>query len=95
MPRWLLRIVAGLAALLALLFFAARMHDGPLGPLPGGPLAAGPLVTEPLADWSEEGFVEGLKTMWAFDKPAVILRVGGVALVVFVIVMGLIGLAID
>ena len=50
--RWLLRIVVGLAALVALLFFAARLHDGPLGPIPGGPLEAGAEVTEPVADWS-------------------------------------------
>jgi hypothetical protein len=49
---------------------------------------------EPLADWSEEGFIEGLKTLWAFDKPAVIIRVGAVVLVVFVLVTGLIGMAI-
>jgi hypothetical protein len=50
--RWLLRIVVGLAALVALLFFAARLHDGPLGPIPGGPLEAGAEVTEPVADWA-------------------------------------------
>ena len=50
--RWLLRIVAGLVALIALVFFGARFHDGPLGPIPGGPLAAGELAKEPVADWS-------------------------------------------
>lgn len=50
--RWLLRIVVALVALVALLFFAARLHDGPLGPIPGGPLEAGPEVSEPVADWS-------------------------------------------
>jgi hypothetical protein len=50
--RWLLRIVVGLVALVALAFFAARLHDGPLGPIPGGPLEAGDEVTEPVADWS-------------------------------------------
>jgi len=50
--RWLLRIVVGLIALVALLFFGARLHDGPLGPIPGGPLEAGAEVTEPVADWS-------------------------------------------
>jgi hypothetical protein len=39
--RWLLRIIVGLIALVALLFFFARLHDGPLGPIPGGPLEAG------------------------------------------------------
>jgi hypothetical protein len=50
--RWLLRIAAVLVALFALLFFGARFHDGPLGPIPGGPLAAGQLVEDPVADWS-------------------------------------------
>jgi hypothetical protein len=50
--RWLLRIVVGLAALVAIAFFAARLHDGPLGPIPGGPLEAGAAVNEPVADWS-------------------------------------------
>lgn len=50
--RWLFRIVAGLVVLVALLFLGARMHDGPLGPIPGGPLVAGEEVREPVADWS-------------------------------------------
>ena len=51
--RWLLRIVVGLIALVALLFFGSRLHDGPLfGPIPGGPLEAGEQVSEPVPDWS-------------------------------------------
>jgi hypothetical protein len=50
--RWLLRIVVALVALVAILFFAARLHDGPLGPIPGGPLEAGPEVSEPVTEWS-------------------------------------------
>jgi hypothetical protein len=50
--RWLLRIAVGLAVLVAALFFGARLHDGPLGPIPGGPLEAGALVSEPVGDWS-------------------------------------------
>ena len=50
--RWLLRIAAVLVVLIALVFFGARFHDGPLGPIPGGPLAAGERVAEPVADWS-------------------------------------------
>jgi len=50
--RWLLRIVAALVALIALLFFGARFHDGPLGPIPGGPLSAGEAVSGPISDWS-------------------------------------------
>jgi len=51
--RWLLRIVVGFVALVALLFFGSRLHDGPLfGPIPGGPLESGEQVTEPVTDWS-------------------------------------------
>jgi hypothetical protein len=50
--RWLLRIAIGIVAVVALIFFAARLHDGPLGPVPGGSLEAGPEVAEPVADWS-------------------------------------------
>ena len=50
--RWLLRIVAVLIAVIALVFVGARFHDGPLGPIPGGPLAAGEVVGEPVTDWS-------------------------------------------
>jgi hypothetical protein len=50
--RWLLRLVLAAIALVALLFFGARLHDGPLGPIPGGALASGPEVTEAIGDWS-------------------------------------------
>ena len=50
--RWLLRIVLVLVALVVLVYFGARCHDGPLGPIPGGALAAGPLVSEPVSDWT-------------------------------------------
>ena len=56
--RWLFRILLGLVALVALVFFGARLHDGPLGPIPGGPLASGTEVTEPVIDWS---FVKDVK----------------------------------
>jgi hypothetical protein len=39
-------------ALLALLFLGARLHDGPLGPIPGGALEAGEEVAVPVTDWS-------------------------------------------
>jgi hypothetical protein len=52
MVRWLVRIVLGLAVLAALVYYGARLRDGPLGPIPGGPLRAGELVSEPVADWS-------------------------------------------
>ena len=50
--RWLVRIVVGLVVLLALVFFGARLHDGPLGPIPGGPLEAGELVSLEVPSWS-------------------------------------------
>jgi len=50
--RWMVRIAAVLALLVAALFLGARLHDGPLGPIPGGPLEAGALVSDPVGDWS-------------------------------------------
>ena len=50
--RWLVRIVTALVAVIALVYFGARFHDGPLGPIPGGPLEAGDAVTAPVTDWS-------------------------------------------
>jgi len=50
--RWVIRIVAFVALLIAFLVVGARFHDGPLGPIPGGPLASGEIVTQPVADWS-------------------------------------------
>ena len=50
--RRALRILAGLAALLALAAVGVRLlAGGPVGPLPGGWLR-GELVAEPVADWS-------------------------------------------
>ncbi len=80
--RWLFRIVVGLVVLLVLLFLGARLHDGPIGPIPGGPLAAGEMASEPVADWSfatDVGEVElqlasqqRSRTTWilVFDKKA-------------------------
>jgi len=50
--RWLLRIVVGLAILVGLVFAGARLHDGPLGPIPGGPLVSGPIAAPLIEDWS-------------------------------------------
>jgi hypothetical protein len=52
MVHWLLRIVLALLVLGALVYYGARLGDGPLGPIPGGPLRKGELVAEPVADWS-------------------------------------------
>jgi hypothetical protein len=50
--RIAVRVLTALFALIVMVFFGARLHDGPLGPIPGGPLEAGELVSEPVADWS-------------------------------------------
>ena len=50
--RWLLGSLVALSALVVALFFGARLHDGPLGPIPGGALASGDWADAPAADWS-------------------------------------------
>jgi hypothetical protein len=54
------KIVLVIAALVGLLFAAARLHDGPLALIPGGPLSAGNLVATPVTDWS---FADPLETI--------------------------------
>jgi hypothetical protein len=50
--RWLVRLVAVLVVVVAGVFVGARLHDGPLGPIPGGSLRSGEMVATPVADWS-------------------------------------------
>jgi hypothetical protein len=50
--HWVVRSVAALAMLPVFVYYGARMHDGPIGLIPGGPLEAGEVVREPIADWS-------------------------------------------
>jgi hypothetical protein len=50
--RWIARLLAALAIVAALGYYGARLHDGPLGPIPGGPLRGGEAVTEPVTDWT-------------------------------------------
>jgi len=50
--RWLFRGVVALAVLILALFLGARLHDGPLGPIPGGALASGEWVDPASPDWS-------------------------------------------
>jgi hypothetical protein len=50
--RWIRRIAIALVLLVTAVALGARLHDGPLGPLPGGALVAGPLVTHPVPDWT-------------------------------------------
>jgi hypothetical protein len=49
--RWIARILASLAVLALVAYYGARLHDGPLGLIPGGPLQAGEVVAEPVPDW--------------------------------------------
>jgi hypothetical protein len=49
--RWLARILAAFAVLAVVAYYGARLHDGPLGVIPGGPLQAGEVVAGPVADW--------------------------------------------
>ena len=39
---WPARILAALAVLLVAAYYGVRLHDGPLGALPGGPFVADP-----------------------------------------------------
>ncbi len=50
--RWLFRGVVALVGLILALFVGARMHDGPLGPIPGGAIASGEWVDPASPDWS-------------------------------------------
>jgi len=50
--RWITRIVSVVAVLVVVAYYGARLHDGPLGLIPGGPLEAGEVVREPIADWT-------------------------------------------
>ena len=59
--RWVMRIVAGLVGLIALVFFGARFHDGPLGPIPGGPLVGGDAIAGPVTDWGFAADVEEIE----------------------------------
>jgi len=58
--KTLVRIFVVLALLVGLAFAAARLHDGPLGLIPGGPLASGNLVATLVTDWS---FAESTETI--------------------------------
>lgn len=51
--RWLGYAVLALLAVIAIVWVAARFHDGPLGIIAGGPLVSGELVqTPPEPDWT-------------------------------------------
>jgi hypothetical protein len=50
--QWVVRSLASLAMLPLVAYYGARLHDGPIGAIPGGPLGAGEVVREPIADWT-------------------------------------------
>lgn len=50
--RWLAMTFGLLVVAILGVAFAARYHDGPLGPIPGGPLRAGELVADSIDDWT-------------------------------------------
>jgi hypothetical protein len=67
-------VAAALAALVVLvaLFgvaFAARWHDGPIGPFPGGPLVEGEPVAPPADGWGSVAKVQTLELEVAPDAP--------------------------
>jgi hypothetical protein len=51
--KWLGLVILAIALLAVCVVFAARLADGPLGPVPGGPMS-GERVSEPVTDW---GFI--------------------------------------
>jgi hypothetical protein len=58
--RWLAILVGFVALAIGGLFAAARLHDGPLGPIPGGALRSGEVVAAPVSDWK---FATDVKTI--------------------------------
>jgi len=51
LARWLAIWLGAGVLLLVVIAFAARWHDGPLGPFPGGAMT-GEIVAAPVTDWS-------------------------------------------
>ncbi len=51
LARWLVIWLFAGVLLLVVIGFAARYHDGPLGPFPGGAMT-GEIVDAPVADWA-------------------------------------------
>ncbi|HXX48275.1 MAG TPA: hypothetical protein VEN47_08610 [Myxococcota bacterium] len=65
--RGLVILIVVLAVAVGALFAAARLHDGPLGPIPGGPLQAGELVGQPPADWGFATEVKQVEMQLAYE----------------------------
>jgi hypothetical protein len=65
--KGLVFLVVLLVLAVAGLFGAARLHDGPLGPIPGGRLTAGELVAQPPADWNFASDVKEIEMQLAYE----------------------------
>ena len=50
--HWVARSFAALAMLPVFVYYGARMHDGPIGLIPGGPLESGEVVDARVTDWA-------------------------------------------
>ena len=66
--RGIVILIVVLAVAVGALFAIARLHDGPLGPIPGGPLQAGELVGQPPADWSFAADVKQVEMQLAYEN---------------------------
>jgi len=66
--RGLVILVVVIAVAIGALFAAARMHDGPLGPIPGGPLQAGELVAQLPTDWGFAKDVPEVQMQLAYEN---------------------------
>jgi len=55
-----LKLIVLIGLAIGVTFGVARVHDGPIGLIPGGPLADGELVTHPVSDWE---FAESIETI--------------------------------
>jgi hypothetical protein len=65
--RGLVILVVLLAVAIGALFAAARMHDGPLGPIPGGPLQKGELIAQLPSDWSFAAGTKEIELQLAYE----------------------------
>ena len=75
-------ILGGLLALGVVVYFGARLHDGPLALIPGGPLRSGELLELPVSDWSfavDVGEIELQLESQSISRTTWILVRGGVA----------------
>ncbi|HTO52414.1 MAG TPA: hypothetical protein VMR50_03425 [Myxococcota bacterium] len=61
-------VVLLVVAAIAALFGGARLHDGPLGPIPGGSLASGELVSQPPSDWAFAKDVPEIEMQLAYEN---------------------------